>query len=432
MADNEKKTTPFSFLALDPFIETCIVSPEEKKVGGKDYILWGDKNYYPEYLAELYENCTTLRSVIKGVVDYAAGNDAVTKKSLQGRYMNKKGQTAFEVVRSLAWNYAIYGGFALQVIRDRVGNVAEIYPVNMRFLRSDKENEVFWYSEKWKGTNGSVKTVKYPKFMKESKEPSSILFIKGDVSTTYPQPLWAASVKAAEVERSIDEFHLNNINNGFMGSYIVNFNNGEPTDEIKEEIERKFNEKFAGKNNAGRIMFSYNSSKDTAATLQKMEVADYGEKYETLAKHCEQTIFKAFRANPNLFGMATESNGFNSEEYDSSFALFNRTVIAPIQALIIDAFDKVLGMENSLTIVPFTLISEEEEAENKAKEMLATQLGVGGTQSLIAIISDPNLTDEQKMLLLEKLFNFTPEEAARLFEDSNPEGGESNVTIPSE
>ena len=48
MADNEKKTTPFSFLALDPFIETCIVSPEEKKVGGKDYILWGDKNLYPE------------------------------------------------------------------------------------------------------------------------------------------------------------------------------------------------------------------------------------------------------------------------------------------------------------------------------------------------------------------------------------------------
>ena len=130
--------------------------------------------------------------------------------------------------------------------------------------------------------------------------------------------------------------------------------------------------------------------------------------------------------------MATESNGFNSEEYDSSFALFNRTVIAPIQALIIDAFDKVLGMENSLTIVPFTLISEEEEAENKAKEMLATQLGVGGTQSLIAIISDPNLTDTQKALLLEKLFNFTPEEAARLFEESNPEGGESNVTIPSE
>ena len=34
MADNEKKTIPMSFLALDPSIETNIVSPEEKKVRG--------------------------------------------------------------------------------------------------------------------------------------------------------------------------------------------------------------------------------------------------------------------------------------------------------------------------------------------------------------------------------------------------------------
>ena len=160
MADNEKKTTPFSFLALDPFIETCIVSPEEKKVGGKEYILWGDKNYYPEYLAELFMNCTTLHSVIMGTADYVAGNGATAARSLYGdRFMNRKGQTAHEVVKALAYNAVQYGGFAIQVIRDNGGNIAEIYPINMRFLRSDKENEVFWYSEKWKGTNGSVKTV---------------------------------------------------------------------------------------------------------------------------------------------------------------------------------------------------------------------------------------------------------------------------------
>ena len=356
MADNEKKTTPFSFLALDPFIETCIVSPEEKKVGGKEYILWGDKNYYPEYLAELFMNCTTLHSVIMGTADYVAGNGATAARPLYGdRFMNRKGQTAHEIVRALAYNAVQYGGFAIQVIRDNGGNIAEIYPINMRFLRSDKENEVFWYSEKWKGTNGSVKTVKYPKFIRDSKEPSSILYSKGDVDSTYPQPLWCAAVKSCEVERSIDEFHLNNINNGFMGSYIVNFNNGIPTDEMKKEIEKMFNRKFAGKDNAGRIMFSWNNSKDTATTLQKMEVSDYGEKYQTLAKHVERSIYKAFRANPNLFGLATESNGFNSEEYESAFKLFNRTVIRPVQQSICYALDKILGQNDVLTIVPFTL-----------------------------------------------------------------------------
>lgn len=360
MDNNENKPQTLNFLALDPYVETNIVSPKETTVGGKEYVLWGDKNGYPEYLAELFAQCVTLHSVILGSIDYVAGNGATLGVTLgENGTVNRKDMTAHELVKALARNAFIYGGFALQVIRDKGGNVRELYPINLRFLRSDKENEVFWYSEKWK-TSGSVKTVRYPKFIpgavaQEDKIPDSIYFFKGDVDTTYPQTLWAAAVKDCEVERSIDEFHLNNINNGFMGSYIVNFNNGIPTDEMKKEIEKMFNQKFAGKDNAGRIMFSWNNSKDTATTLQKMEVSDYGEKYQTLAKHVERSIYKAFRANPNLFGLATESNGFNSEEYESAFKLFNRTVIRPVQQSICYALDKILGQNDVLTIVPFTL-----------------------------------------------------------------------------
>ena len=92
-------------------------------------------------------NCTTLHSVIMGTADYVAGNGATAARPLFDRFMNRKGQTAHEVVKALAYNAVQYGGFAIQVIRDNAGDVAEIYPVNMSFLRSDKENEVFWYSE---------------------------------------------------------------------------------------------------------------------------------------------------------------------------------------------------------------------------------------------------------------------------------------------
>ena len=95
------------------------------------------------------------------------------------------------------------------------------------------------------------------------------------------------------------------------------------------------------------------------AVLQKMEVADYGDKYETLSKHCERRIFTAFRANPNLFGVATESNGFNSEEYEQAFKLFNRTMVQPIQRKIVAGFDKVLGQEGLVSIEPFTLEGRE-------------------------------------------------------------------------
>lgn len=347
MADTNK--TDLRFAALNPFLVTNIVSSTAKRMNGRDWYNWGDMNRYPDYLLELYNECTTLHSIISGVVDYVVGDGA----EVTGREaVNKRGDTAEDIVRALAFSYAVYGGFALQVIRDALGNVAEVYNIQPRFLRTNEDNTVFWYSEKWTRT-GQVKANVYPKYMDNSDAPSSIYWWKDADYQVYPSPVYAASVKAAEVERKIDNYHLNNICNGFMGSYIVNFNNGIPAeDSIKDQIEREFNEKFSGTENAGRIMLAWNNDKEHAVTLQKMEVSDYGDKYDTLAKHCRQELFTAFRANPNLFGIPTEDNGFSNEEYEESFKLFNRTRIMPIQKAISGAFDKI-GWQ--LTIKPFSM-----------------------------------------------------------------------------
>lgn len=346
----ESKKTDLRFAALNPYGETSVVSSEARRMSGRDWYDWGDGNRYPDYLLELYSDCTTLHSIVGGFVDYVTGNGA----EVLGRdALNKRGDTAEDIVRALAFSFAVYGGFALQVIRDAVGKIAEVYSIQPRFLRTNENNTVFWYSEKW-GRTGRVKVLEYPKFKPDvPAQAASILFWKDADFQVYPSPVYAASVKAAEVERSIDTYHLNNINNGFMGSYIVNFNNGIPAeDAIKDEIERDFNEKFSGKENAGRVMLAWNNDKEHAVTLQKMEVSDYGEKYDTLAKHCRQQLFTAFRANPNLFGIPTEDKGFSNEEYEESFRLFNRTRIMPVQKAIVGAFDR-LGWR--LTIEPFTL-----------------------------------------------------------------------------
>ena len=83
-----------------------------------------------------------------------------------------------------------------------------------------------------------------------------------------------------------------------------------------------------------------------------METADFANRYSALEKSARQKLFSTFRANPNLFGISTESNGFNSEEYQSSFKLFNRTMIKPIQNTFVREFAKVGA---NLTIAPFTL-----------------------------------------------------------------------------
>lgn len=369
MENNEKKTVRITFAAIDPYVETNIVAPTEKRQMGRDYVDWGERNAYPDYLLELSKDASTLRSVITGTADFIAG-DGVVILPLVDDYapgqMNKRGDQIADQVRDVATDYETFGGFALQVIRSAVGRVVEIHYIDIRFLRSNKENTVFYYCENWK--EGRRKIVEYPAFYPHTPEGwaglapeeqkrslSSILYVKNTHTQVYPMPIYCAAVKACETERCIDDFHLNSINNGFTSSMIVNFNNGDPGDEIKKEIEGNFNEKFSGHQNAGRIMFSWNESRDTQTTITSPKVEDFGARYDALAKHVRQQIFTAFRANPNLFGIPTENLGFSQEEYESAFKLYNRTHVKPVQRIICDAYDRIYSATGVLTITPFTL-----------------------------------------------------------------------------
>lgn len=376
MENNDKRRVFFA--AIDPYVETNIVSPKETKYTGRDWVEWGDRNIYPEYLLELSKTVPSLRSVITGTVDFICGDDVTIAVEMGGRrqgVMNKTGCTIAEQVRDLAGDFETYGGFALQVIRSYTGAVVEIYHIDMRYLRTNRDNTVFWYSEKWK--EGRRKVLEYPAFYphtpeswasltdeERDRQASSIVYVKNVHTQTYPLPVYAAAVKACETERCIDDYHLNAINNGFVASAIINFNNGVPSDQIKEEIEKDVNAKFAGHSNAQRILISWNDSKEVATTIQQLKSDDFGARYDALSKHTRQQIFTAFRANPNLFGIPTDSLGFSEEEYQSAFKLYNRTAVRPVQRIIADAYDRILGVAGSITIKPFSLDTEGESNVN--------------------------------------------------------------------
>lgn len=371
MENNENTSARrICFAAIDPFVEVNILSPKEKEVPSRNLVEWGDRNAYPDYLLELSKTAPTLRAVISGTVDFIVGDDVTVAPLPSTTYlpgiMNTRGDTIREQVRDIAADHETYGGFALQVIRSFAGNIVEVYYIDIRFLRSNKDNSVFYYSEKWGQSRRKV--VEYPAFFpftpeswnkltpeERERHASSIVFVKNNHTQVYPLPVYCAAVKACETERCIDDYHLNAINNGFAPSVIMNFNNGVPADEIKEEIEKDVYEKYSGHQNAARIMLSWNDSKETATTVQTIKTDDFGEHYKALAGHVRQQIFTAFRANPNLFGIPTENLGFSQEEYESAFKLYNRTCVQPVQRLICDTYERIYGAPGVLAFSPFTL-----------------------------------------------------------------------------
>lgn len=369
MSNNENKTARIAFAAVDPYVETYMPSPKERKYAGSDIVHWGDRNAFPDYLLDLYNNVATLGTIINGTVDFVAGDDC-SIEPLVGTYeqgvMNTKGDGIFQQVADIARDYLIYGGFAFEVIRGKGGAPVEIYHTDLRFIRTNEENDVFWYNEKWgKGGRDAIVlpafspmvTDKWDTLDEEARQrhTRSILYVKKNRTQVYPSPVYRQALKSCETERCIDDFHLSSINNDFVASMIVNFNNGQPSDEVRNEVERMFNEKFSGHQNGGRIIFSWNDTAASRTTFEVPKTEDFAARYEALAKHTRQQIYAAFRAVPALFGIMTETTGFSDQEFEQAFRLYNRTVVRPIQRTIANAYDRIYGRQGVLNITPFSI-----------------------------------------------------------------------------
>lgn len=360
----ELKKNNLAFAALNPYLQDNKVENVEKEISGKDFIAWGTDNRYPNYLFSLYEDCATLQSIINGTTDFVCGNDISCNLPIFEKTVNKNGDTINDIIQRISTDYLIFGGFALQVIRNALGNISEIYWIDFTKIRSDKKNEVFFFSDEWDKSYGRVKYIVYPKFNPDDSNPTSIFYYKGNKTrSTYPTPLYNAAITSCELEKKINEFHLNEISNNFLTSKIINFNSGVPDDDLKNEIERNINEKFSGAENAGRLLISFNANKDSETTVADIPQDEFAERYDALQKRCREQIFTAFRATPNLFGLMNETTGFNEQEFFEAFKLYNRTAVRPIQQIITKSFDKILGFEGSITITPFNL-----EDDNKVEK----------------------------------------------------------------
>lgn len=351
----ENKKIQLSFAAINQYIEDNIIRNNQKEVRGKDIIEYGDRNLYPQYLFNLYQNVSVLRSIINGIADYACGENITIT---QGQFAEKinKNDTLEDLVRQMVISLELYGGIALNVVLNRLGQVAEIYCLDFRNVRSNKKNTKFWYSEEWaeKSLGRAIATV-YPAFNPENPAPSSILYYKQDNYDTYPSPVWAGAVISAECLKHTGEFWLNSMANGLSSDYIVNFNQGAPTDEQKEEIAGNFDEKHTSFNNAGRTMISFNPDVQHRTTVEAIPQTDFIDKYNTLYQTAIKDIFTAYRIHPALFGLPTDNSGFNSQDINEAFKVTNQTVILPVQKTVKRIFETILGEKDVITIKPLNI-----------------------------------------------------------------------------
>lgn len=359
----EKGDIQVNFSIVD--IEKKYNYDADEVTSNRNYVNWGKDNKYPSFLKNLYYNSATLGSIVNGSVGYVLG-DGITASEDAAKWaekVNRRNDTLYDIVNSLALDYMLYKGFAIQVIYSKLGTVAEIYALDFSKCRADEYHKKIYYFKK----GCSLYSNKYEvydafgsKFNPE--HPSQILYFTDGSRGVYPHPKWEGAIKDVLTEIEATRYSLNSIGNGLSARYILSMpSSSNLTKEQKELIEKGIKDKFTGTDTSSNFLLYFASGteelKATAITSD-----DQNEKFVSIKKAARENIFTAFSAVPALFGLLTESKGFAQEEFRSAYKLYFATQIKPIQNKINKQVSRALGVENAIIFQP--LIIDWEDKDN--------------------------------------------------------------------
>jgi hypothetical protein len=309
-----------------------------------------DQDDFFEVLTEAYNSSTTNAACIDGVADLIYGKGITTDDKLFSAELMRL--IPAEELRRVSFDLKLYGNAAFQIVWNKEHTkIKKFYHTPVQTLRAKKlyginKIESYFYCADWSDYKKHKDKLEIPAFG-TSDEEREILYIKEYEPNRYyySLPDWISSLQHAISEAELSNLHVNNIENGFLPTAMVNFNNGVPAPEERQTIEALLEAKFTGTSNAGRFMVSFNDDAVNKPTIDIIPVENLHEKYQYVAEYVQDRILVAHRiVSPLLFGIRTAANGFSSqsEEMKTAFSIMQTMTIFPFQNIILDAISRAL------------------------------------------------------------------------------------------
>lgn len=347
MSEDKVKIIALNLEAYEPHSASEIVGNNAK------WVRYGDDNDFLEYLLDRYYGSPTNNAVIKGVAQMIVGGGLYSPLAQRRPDAYAKAMVMFRIedLRRWAFDLKYAGFFLIQVLKTKTGYSTKHTSVELwRSGIADEDGNVneWYYSDNWqKCGQAKFKPVPYPAYKKDTTAPISILAVKPFTAGTfyYPAPDYMGALAYAHLEEEIATFHLNNVLNGLQPGMLVNFNNGDPGEDLRNEIERKINAKWKGAKNAGRMILAFNDNKDAAATIESAPINDLDKQFQFLSTETTSKVMLGHRVtSPLLFGIRAEGGlGNNANELTEAYRLFDATVLSEYRSIMIEALEGLLN-----------------------------------------------------------------------------------------
>jgi len=344
-------------------------APIVQEVRGRDYIEYGTedwRNLYPQFLIDLYYNSSTHAAIINATAEMIAGEDLVCEEddtNLENYVKLKKflrhansNESLHQVIKKVAFDFKLQGAYALHIVWNRERTeIAEVYHVPVERVRAGRPNamgkvDCYYISADWANTRTN-KPYPINAFNVNDRTSGSQLLYTGAYSPNmdcYHTPDYLAANNWCLVDQKVAEFHLNNIENGFSGSYFVSFANGIPTQEERRQIEQSLVEKFTGASNSGKFILTFSDDKTRTPEITPISVSDADKQYLALQELLVQNILTGHRVtSPMLMGIKSDTGlGSNVDELNAAGNFYLNTVVKPFQLHILNTLQTIFSVNN--------------------------------------------------------------------------------------
>lgn len=386
----------------------------------KGYIKYGKDNLYPQELVRLFNEHPEHRAIVNRKARYIWGKglkavneiDQIKVDTFIDNFNRK--ETLNQAGKKVSLNTELFNGVYVEVITNLQGQPIEMYFLNSANCRISECETKLYFCKNW-NKNTQAKDIKcINKF--ENNGTAGTFFIDfkyytasaSKLESVYPIAQYQSIVNDINTDVDISTFNKNYVSSGFSVGKIINFFNGQPTDEMIHSIERSFKGTYTGENGES-LMITHSDRDDKAPEVVDVSVNDLSEKFLFTSKRAMKKIFAGHEMAPELFNIKFDES-FLSGSPDLLILqeLFVKGYIEPRQADLLEFLSYLSFLKTGeyleMMFEPISLIgadlsndvdlTQDERRKLKGYEpLVAVPLDVNGQPlPITATITNDNLT----------------------------------------
>lgn len=348
------------------------IRPEIKEVSGKKWVLNGKNNEFYKTIIDAYNGSPTNSAIIDSYSQfiYGKGLTSTDKLAKTSEWATIVSLFTKKDLRKICKDFEMFGEASIE-IKYLNNKIQKCFHVAKQKIAPEVANEDgdiagYYFSYDFTNTN-KYKPERFDAFGFGSGggERSEIHVIK-DYQVGqfyYSNPSYVSGISWAKMEEEISNYSINHIQNGLSFGHIINMNSGvQQSEETIIENTRAIRDKLTGSSNAGKFFLNWNDNKDSAITIEALEVSEAHQQYIYLSTESRQQLCTSHKlTSPMLVGIK-EASGFssNAEEIKVGFSELMINVIKPKQEIILDGLMEICAVNGITLQLDFESLRSEE------------------------------------------------------------------------